>query len=74
MKVKATQSGFYGGSRRRPGDIFDVKEGEVGRWMEVIDEADAPVVAAKPARAARGSARRHEPVEAPSSTGDQDVI
>lgn len=75
MKVRATQLGFYGGSRRRPGDVFDVKENELGRWMEPVETgavADEPEKPAKVSRAKR-SAPAPEPVEA-VSTGDQDVI
>lgn len=34
IKVKAKELGYYGGTRRRPGDIFEIEnEGEKGMWM-----------------------------------------
>lgn len=44
MKVRATAVGFHGGSRRRPGDTFDVPEGTKGSWFEP---------ASKPAKASQ---------------------
>ena len=38
IKVKARELGYYGGTRRRPGDIFEIEdEGEKGRWMVDVD-------------------------------------
>lgn len=81
MKVKALMLGFYGGSRRRIGDIFEIKEGELGRWMEVVDadEAEEVVVAKPKAQKAKAPKQQApEPVEVEAepavSTGDQEVI
>lgn len=40
MKVKAIKPGFYG-SRRRVGDVFDVKDGARGSWFEPVEAAEA---------------------------------
>lgn len=42
MKVKAKAEGFYGGVRRRKGDVFDVAdEKALGSWMDPL-ETKAP--------------------------------
>ena len=34
IKVKARELGYYGGTRRKPGDIFEIEnEGDKGSWM-----------------------------------------
>lgn len=33
MKVKAIKLGFYGGSRRRPGEVFEVPDALKGSWF-----------------------------------------
>ena len=72
MKVRALELGFYGATRRKPGSVFDIKEGELGRWMEPVDaEPAAEEKPAKPAKAAKP--QKQEPAPA-VSTGDQDVI
>lgn len=39
MKVVAKQKGFYGGSLRRPGDVFNLAPGvKLGSWMEEIKD------------------------------------
>lgn len=49
-RVKAIQTGFYGGSRRRPGAVFELADGEQpGAWMELLEES-APVPQAPRAR------------------------
>lgn len=74
IKVRATQLGFYGASRKRPGDVFVINgKQELGKWMEVVEE-----VSDEPKRAKGGKSR--EPAvsapeqKPPASTGDQDVI
>ncbi len=44
MKVRATERGFYGGHRRRPGQVFNVSRADFSNlWMEKIAaEAQAP--------------------------------
>lgn len=54
IRVRATAPGFYGGSRRRRGDEFDVaEERHVGKWMVRVDAgaegADAGDAAGAPA-------------------------
>lgn len=49
MKVVATAMGFYGGERRRPGAVFEVKDGAKARWFTPLDEAQK----AKPKAAAK---------------------
>jgi hypothetical protein len=40
MRVVATAVGFYKGSRKRPGQEFDVPEGTKGKWF--VKGEDAP--------------------------------
>jgi hypothetical protein len=54
MKVKASQIGFYGGSRRRPGEVFEVPEGFKGKWFQPVQaeqEPAAPEAARRPRKA-----------------------
>ena len=40
MRVKAIKQGFYGGSRRAPGDVFAIPDDEKpGSWMEPLSVA-----------------------------------
>lgn len=38
MKVIATELGFYG-SRRRPGEVFEIPDGTKGKWFVPVDKA-----------------------------------
>lgn len=41
MKVRATQLGFYGETRRQPGAIFDIPEKMFSsKWMEKVEPED----------------------------------
>lgn len=33
MKVKATAAGFYGGARRRAGEVFEAEKGAKATWF-----------------------------------------
>lgn len=48
MRVRAITMGFYGGARRRPGDVFEVPDGTKGTWFKPADVAPQP--APKPAQ------------------------
>lgn len=40
LKVRATQTGYYGEARRRPGDVFVLADGDKdfsATWMEEVD-------------------------------------
>ena len=37
MKVRALEMGFYGNTRRRPGDEFDVPEGVARPWFVPVE-------------------------------------
>lgn len=40
--VRATSPGFYGGVRRRVGEVFEVSDGKkLGKWMELVKETKA---------------------------------
>lgn len=56
MRVRATQTGFYDGSRRRPGAVFvlaDPKHFSL-RWMvKVADDASAEPAVAQTGKAAK---------------------
>lgn len=43
IKVRATQTGFHAGVRRREGDVFTLAEGSKpsAKWMEVLEGGDA---------------------------------
>lgn len=56
MKVKAKVLGFYGGSRRRPGEVFEVPEGAKAKWFEPVSAAPAEPEA-KPRKAGKGKAQ-----------------
>lgn len=50
MKVKAKAVGFYGGSRRYPGDVFEVPNNtKLGKWLEPIDGGEKPSKTARKA-------------------------
>ena len=66
MKVRATRLGFWGGKRRREGDVFDVPETvrdqdgverafALGKWMEPVAE-EPPAPAEPPHGGAEGRA------------------
>lgn len=41
MKVIAIEPGFYNGSRRRMGSVFDISdESELGSWMKPYESGD----------------------------------
>lgn len=46
MKVRAIEGGFFGGSRRRAGSVFEVPDGTTSRWFVPVasphDSAPAP--------------------------------
>lgn len=51
-RVRATVMGFYGGARRRPGQVFELADGDKpASWMEPVEGA-AP--AAKPKKPKTG--------------------
>lgn len=51
MQVRALSTGFYGGSRRREGEVFNVKDGDSAKWFEPVEPVEA-----KPAKAAKAKA------------------
>jgi hypothetical protein len=54
MQVRATSMGFFGGSRRRVGEVFDVPEGTRASWFVPVGVASAaPTDPAKTARRPR---------------------
>lgn len=48
MQVRALQAGFFGGARRRQGDVFDVPDDAKAKWFAPVGETKAP--ATKPAK------------------------
>lgn len=49
IKVKAKVMGYYGAQRRRPGDVFYIKdESERGSWMIGVEDELPPDKAAMP--------------------------
>jgi hypothetical protein len=49
MRVRALQMGFFGGARRRVGDVFDVPDGTKAKWFALEGEVKPP---AKPQKQA----------------------
>ena len=47
MQVRAISAGFYGGSRRREGEVFDVKDGDEAKWFEPVDPEAAKAAKGK---------------------------
>jgi hypothetical protein len=52
MKVRAIKQGFYGGARRRVGDVFEAEDGAKASWFEPAEAAEA--VKPKPKAKAKG--------------------
>ncbi len=52
MLVRAIKLGYYGGSRRKPGDVFQINEKAFSKtWMvKVEDDAKVPVPETKEVR------------------------
>ena len=77
-KVKALKNGFFGGMRRRPGDVFDVTDEKKlsSKWMEVIkDEPETEESEAKPKAKKRSRSRKKaEPAEQANSPSEENVI
>ena len=38
MKVKALFQGFHAGARRRPGEVFEVKDGTKSKWFVPVEK------------------------------------
>ena len=55
MKVRAISTGFYGGARRREGEVFDAKDGDSAKWFEPLEPGEA-----KPAKVAKTKADKVE--------------
>lgn len=41
MKVRAIKQGFYGGARRRVGDVFEAEDEAKASWFEPVEAAEA---------------------------------
>lgn len=76
IRVKATRLGYYGIHRRRPGDVFDIKEEKEfsEEWMEKVGpKVKGP--AASPAKLSetnRGRAGVKLPVQAVDEDDEQE--
>lgn len=74
MKVRAIKQGFYGGARRRVGDVFEAEDGAKASWFEPVEAAEA----AKPKPKAKGGepttfseiARTDSEAQAPKGADD----
>ncbi len=53
MKVKAITEGFYGGARRRAGQVFEVSKGAKGKWFVPVADSE-PVAAGDKAAKKKG--------------------
>ena len=74
MKVRAIKQGFYGGARRRVGDVFEAEDGAKASWFEPAEAAEA----VKPKAKAKGGepttfseiARTDSEAQAPKGADD----
>lgn len=47
--VRAKVTGFFGGARRRPGDVFEIPDTvKLGKWMEEVTDKPKTPPAGKP--------------------------
>lgn len=44
MLVIANATGFYGGKRRRAGDVFEVKDGAKSNWFSAVTKDTKPEI------------------------------
>ena len=76
MKVRAIKQGFYGGARRRVGDVFEAEDGVAASWFEPVEAAE--VAKPKPKAKAKGGepttfseiARTDSEAQAPKGADD----
>ena len=76
MKVRAMKQGFYGGARRRVGDVFEAEDGAKASWFEPEEAAEA--AKPKPKAKAKGGepttfseiARTDSEAQAPKGADD----
>lgn len=76
MKVRAIKQGFYGGARRRVGDVFEAEDEAKASWFEPVDAAEA--AKPKPKAKAKGGepttfseiARTDSEAQAPKGADD----
>ena len=76
MKVRAIKQGFYGGARRRVGDVFEAEDGAKASWFEPTEAAEA--AKPKPKAKAKGGepttfseiARTDSKAQAPKGADD----
>lgn len=64
MKVRALESGFYGGFRRRAGDTFDVAEGAKAKWftpVRALGAEQAQTEPTEPKTSKGGKGKKQEP-------------
>lgn len=78
MKVKATNTGYFGNARRRAGDVFEINSSKEfsSDWMEQVKEEVKVQKSVKPEAPRRAvplsSGKAKSSTNAP--TGSQDVI
>lgn len=76
MKVRAIKQGFYGGARRRVGDVFEAEDEAKASWFEPVEAAEA--AKPKPKAKAKGGepttfseiARTDSEAQAPKGADD----
>ena len=76
MKVRAIKQGFYGGARRRGGDVFEAEDGVAASWFEPVEAAEG--AKPKPKAKAKGGepttfseiARTDSEAQAPKGADD----
>lgn len=73
MKVQAITDGFYGGVRRRAGEVFDVKDGVTSKWFTSVQVKESEPAKAAPAKAAKSKAKQEDPVALSELQKDQPV-
>ena len=76
MQVRAIKQGFYGGARRRVGDVFEAEDGAKASWFAPVEAAEAAKT--KPKAKAKGGepttfseiARTDSEAQAPKGADD----
>jgi hypothetical protein len=74
ITVRATAVGFYGGARRRKGDVFSVPEGVVGKWFVPTDASLAEKNNLALEEAAKAKKEAEETNRAAKIQADKDAL
>ena len=71
MRVTATKTGFYKGTRYREGQVFEVREGVTSSWFEPMAVVDAEVEVGEVAGKKKGGKGAKATDAGPSTFSEQ---